>query len=74
MITVTQSELRNHFKKYMDAVERGEEIEIRRNGKPVATLVPRRASAKEYWKHVRAHKIDGVSLSQAILEEREEGW
>lgn len=74
MITVTQTEFRNHIKKYIAAVKRGEEIEICCRGKPVATVVSRHASSKKYWKNVRAHKIDGVSLSRAILEEREEGW
>jgi prevent-host-death family protein len=74
MITVTQTEFRNQIRKYMDAVERGEAVEICRHGRPVAALVPRRSSTKEYWRKVRAHRIDGVSLSRAILEEREEGW
>lgn len=77
MITVSQTELRRNMKKYMDAVERGEEVEIWRHGKPVAALVPScrsSESSKEYWKHVRPMKIEGVSLTKAILEEREEGW
>ena len=75
MITVTQTEFRNHIRKYMDAVERGEEVEICRNGKPVATVVPRGRSRVPHWK--REHeplKIPGVSLSKMIIEERDEGW
>lgn len=74
MVTITQTELRDNIKKYMDAVERGEEVEICRRGKPVATLSPRRQSSKEYWKNVRPHKREGVRLTEAVLEEREEGW
>ncbi len=40
MITVTFSELRNNAKKYFDAVEEGETIEVYRNGKPIAILSP----------------------------------
>jgi len=75
MITVTQTEFRNHIRKYMDAVEQGEEIEVFRNGKPVATLVPRSKARTPSWK--QKHEplvIPGVSLSKLILEEREEGW
>jgi len=75
MITVTQTEFRNHIRKYMAAVEQGEEIEICRNGKPVATVVPRQKARVPSWK--REHEplvIPGVSLSKMIIEEREEGW
>ena len=71
MITVTQTEFRNHIRKYMDAVERGEEIEICRNGEPVATVVPRRRSRVPHWKQDREPlKIPGVSLSKIIIEDR----
>lgn len=74
MTTVTQTEFRNHIRKYMDAVEQGEEIEICRNGKPVATVVPRNRSRVPHWKQVEPLVIPGVSLSKMIIEEREEGW
>ena len=76
MITVTQTEFRNHIKKYMDAVEQGEEIEICRNGKPVATVVPRQKARVPSWKRDRPllKLPDGVSVSQLIIEERDEGW
>ena len=77
MVSISQTELRRSTTKYIDAAARGEQIEICRHGKPVAMLVPSRRSPesrKEYWRRVRPLKIDGVSASQAILEEREEGW
>jgi len=72
MMTVTLSDLRQHAGRYLDAVERGESIEVRRKGKAVALLSPLRRSNREYWKQVKPAEIDGVALSQAILDEREE--
>jgi len=74
MITVTQTEFRDHIKKYLDAVAQGETIRVFRHGKPLATVVPDREARKAYWQSVKPLKLDGVSLSQAILDEREEGW
>lgn len=72
MLTVTFSELRNQAKKYFDAVERGESVEVYRNGKPIATLIPYRQSTGR-WKRAKPLKIAGASLSRAILAERSEG-
>ncbi|MBI1870012.1 MAG: type II toxin-antitoxin system Phd/YefM family antitoxin [Chlamydiae bacterium] len=71
MSTVTFTELRNHARKYFDQVERGETFEIYRHGKPVAILLPPGDSSKEGWKRVSPMKIFGVSLSQAILADRQ---
>ena len=70
MITVTFSELRNNAKKYFDAVEEGETIEVHRNGKPIAILSPHSMGKGERW--IRAHPLEatGVSLSRIVLEER----
>jgi len=70
MLTVTQTEFRNHIKKYMDAVEQGEEIQICRKGRPVAAVVPRKGSRVPHWKQGEPLKIPGVSLSKIILEDR----
>jgi prevent-host-death family protein len=40
MKTVTFSQLRNNAKKYFDAVEKGESVEVYRHGKPAAILSP----------------------------------
>lgn len=75
MIAVTQTELRNNIKKYLDAVERGEEVEVCRNGKPVAALVPRDRARVPHWKQPRELLVlPGVSVSKMIIEEREKGW
>jgi len=72
MKQATFSELRNHAKRYFDIVESGEPVRIVRNGKPVADIVPLPQDLPS-WK-CRAGQpliIDGVSLSQVIMAERE---
>lgn len=73
MTQTTFSEFRNHAKKYFDAVEKKKvTIQIYRHGKPIAVLAP--VSQKQSrWKQRQPLTIPGLSLSQAILEEREEG-
>ena len=73
MITASFSELRNHAKKYFDAVEAGETVEIYRHGKPIAVLSPLRPTSQVRWKSARPLQIDGASLSRAILAERADG-
>jgi prevent-host-death family protein len=73
MITVTFSELRNNAKKYFDAVEEGETLEIYRNGKPIAVLSPYSTAKGERWSGANPLEVTGISLSKIILEEREEG-
>lgn len=72
MTTVTFTELRNHAKSYFDQVERGEILEIQRHGKPIAILSPVRPYIRDRWKHSHTLKIEGLSLSKAILRDREE--
>lgn len=72
MTTVTFSELRNNAKKYFDKVERGQTIEVYRNGKPVATLAPIKRSRPHRWAEPTPLKIPGASLSEAILADRYE--
>ncbi|MBI5631072.1 MAG: type II toxin-antitoxin system Phd/YefM family antitoxin [Elusimicrobia bacterium] len=73
MTTITFSELRNRAKKYFDAVERGETIEVCRHGRPAAFLIPARRTGGERWKTARPMRLSGVSLSGAILADRSEG-
>ena len=72
MKTVTFTEFRNHARKYFDKVEKGETVEIYRKGKPSAVLASARPAGKKNWKPAVPIKIEGFSLSKAILEEREE--
>lgn len=71
MRTATVSELRSHAEEYLDAVEQGEAIEVRRNGKPIALVSPLPAAKRNRWRTARPLELEaGVSLSQAILAER----
>lgn len=72
MTSVTFSELRNNAKRYFDLVEGGETLEVYRRGKPVALLSPIRPASREHWRQAAPLNISGVSLSKAILAEREE--
>jgi prevent-host-death family protein len=71
MKTVTFSQLRNNAKKYFDAVERGESVEVYRHGKPVALISPAGekivGSRRNLFEPIR---IPGVSGSKLIIEER----
>ena len=71
MKTVTFSQLRNNAKKYFDAVEKGETVEVYRHGKPIAMLTPFvREPALNRWKTAHPIKLPGVSASKLIIEER----
>lgn len=75
MQTVTFSQLRNNAKKYFDAVEKGETVEVFRHGKPIALLTPvvREVSPKlSRWKAGNPIKIQGLSLSKEIVKSRRE--
>ena len=70
MRSVTFSELRNSARKFFDAVERGESVQVFRHGKLVAMLIPANMEAKARWKQANPVRLDGPSLSAAILGER----
>lgn len=72
MKQATFSELRKNAKFFFDMVEAGESVRILRNGKPVADLVPTSAEIPS-WKRrtVQPLVIEGVSVSQMILDERQ---
>ena len=71
METATLSELRKHMKKYFDAVEAGEWVRVYRHGNPVADIRPVRNPKTPSWKRPGLRlQIDGVSLSEAIIQER----
>jgi prevent-host-death family protein len=75
MRTATFTELRNNAKKYFDAVEKGETVEIYRHGKPVALLSPAvREDPKEYWKNAKPlFKLKGpLTAAEMIIQDRED--
>ena len=70
MVTVISTELRNHAKRFLDQVEKGQEFEIYRKGRPIAVLLPHRRTSKGPWKKANPLDLGGISLSKLILEER----
>ncbi|OAI06338.1 prevent-host-death protein [Methylomonas methanica] len=71
MKQATFTEVRNHAKQYFDIVEAGESVRVIRNGKPIADIVPVMADVPS-WKRRKAQPLvlDGVAVSQLILQER----
>lgn len=77
MHTVPLSEFRANASAMIDLVEQGETVRILRHGKPVAELVPMRPDAVKKmpsWKQPFEPVLlpPGASLSQAVLDERNE--
>ncbi|SDN67374.1 prevent-host-death family protein [Polaromonas sp. JS666] len=82
MHTIPLSEFRAHASAMIDLVEQGETVRILRHGKPVAELVPLKATEDTAkvpsWKRpiepLRYLKPPAKSGAQMIIEEREGGW
>ncbi len=77
MHSVPLSEFRANASAMLDLVEKGETVRILRHGKPVAQLVPVVADEPAKvpsWKRPFEPVVlpEGVSLSQAVLDERNE--
>ena len=73
MKTVTFTEFRRNAAACLSDVEKGEKIRVLRHGRPVADIIP--VSEGEHvasWKRPALRlTIEGVSLSQEILKDRE---
>jgi len=77
MHIIPLSEFRAHASAMIDLVEQGQTVRILRHGKPVAELVPPRAEEsinQPSWKKPFQPVVLplGASLSQAVLDERNE--
>lgn len=72
MRDTTFTELRNHAKRYFDAVEAGATVRVFRNGKPIADIVPIRAGVASWKRQATPLTIKGIALSQEILSDRDE--
>ena len=76
-LIVPLSEFRANASALIDLVEKGETVRILRHGKPVAELVPMQSQESQkvpHWKQPFEPVVlsSGVSLSQAVLDERNE--
>jgi len=49
MITISVADLASHVEKYLQEVERGETIEVERDGKVVAIVAPTMQAVEDYW-------------------------
>ncbi len=72
MIAVTLTDLRHNSKRYFDAVERGESLEVHRRGRPIAIVSPVRQPSVERWRQADPLHVSGLSVREAILGRREE--
>ena len=72
MKDTTFTELRNHAKRYFDAVEAGDTVRVFRNGKPIAEIVPIRSGVPSWKKQIMPLTVKGLSLSREILNDRNE--
>jgi prevent-host-death family protein len=72
MKDTTFTELRNHAKRYFDAVEAGDIVRVFRNGKPIAEIVPIRAGVPSWKRQIAPLTVKGLSLSREILSDRDE--
>lgn len=71
MRTASFTEFRNNARSFFDRVEKGETIEIYRHGRPAALLTPVGRGTASEFRETKALKIAGVSLSRALLADRE---
>ena len=72
MVTVNFTIFRQKAKSYFEAVEKGETVCIRRHGKIIARIVPAKKKEPAWKAGALRLKIPGLSLSEAIMEDRRE--
>jgi prevent-host-death family protein len=76
MISATFTQFRNNAASYFDKVEKGETIEIYRNGKPSAIMLPAagKASATGHWKNRKPlFDLGGDIASRLLADMRKKG-
>ncbi|HPD17942.1 MAG TPA: hypothetical protein PLE19_23640 [Planctomycetota bacterium] len=72
MIAVSVADLKSDVERHLDAVARGETVEVWRRGMPVAILAPAPSRPLVRWKTSNALAIAGLSLSKEVIATREE--
>lgn len=71
MQDTTFTELRNKARHFFDAVENGETVRVFRNGKAIAHIVPIGTGIPSWKREHVPLVVKGVSLSRAVLADRE---
>jgi antitoxin (DNA-binding transcriptional repressor) of toxin-antitoxin stability system len=71
MKSVSFTEFRKNASTWLDLVEKGAEVEIRRHGKVIARIVPPGSRDEPSWRKPGLKlAVKMPSLSQAIIEDR----
>jgi antitoxin (DNA-binding transcriptional repressor) of toxin-antitoxin stability system len=70
MVTVNFTQFRQNAKNYLDAVEKGEMVNIKRHGKIVAQIIPPQKKQPSWKRQVKPLEISGVQLSRSVIQER----
>jgi prevent-host-death family protein len=71
MKTVSFTEFRKDASAFIDLVEQGEQVEIRRHGRIVARIVPPTGKSGPSWKKPGLKLVTKApSLTKAIIEDR----
>lgn len=72
MIKTTFTDFRKSAKRFFDAVEEGNTVQVSKHGRPVADLVPSKVlQERPLWKRrFEPLVIPGLSLSAEILKDR----
>ena len=76
MKSISFTDFRKNASELITEVEHGEVLHIIRHGKPVAEIIPYRNDelSSPSWKNPALRlSVKGISLSQAIIEERKKG-
>jgi prevent-host-death family protein len=75
MLTVTSTAFRQNVSSILDAVEKGETVQISRHGRVIAEMVPSQDTTRmPSWKEPGVRlAVKGASLTRAILAERRSG-
>jgi len=71
MIAVNVAELRNDTEKYLDAVARGETVEVCRDGKAIAIVSPVTRRGADFLRRIKPLEARGLSLSEELLADRD---
>ena len=72
MITVSFADLQSQVDFYFQAVEKGESLQVSREGRPIALITPLPTVRAKGWPRIAPLPIEGISLTSEILADRQE--
>jgi prevent-host-death family protein len=73
MKTVSLREMQHHLSEVIRSVDQGQEVVVTRRNRAIARVIPIKAAAPLVWPDFdqRSVRIQGKTLSQAILDDRD---